>query len=152
LSSSTRGCKPWRNTLRELSYATSDTALAYTRGLSRARRLREFKALGILRVQTVCFDFGGDIGPSGEALTSALPPSTHRLRLLGPGDLAPGLLGLVGAVESGRFGQLRTVEIDDQGDEGDGRESEARRGLGDVAAAFRSARVSFIVHPLSLQE
>ncbi|KAK3901171.1 hypothetical protein C8A05DRAFT_16604 [Staphylotrichum tortipilum] len=125
--------QPWRNTLKELSFTIDGVALPYIAGLSPARRLRKFEVLEVLETQTVCFDLDGDVGPQEEALASALPPSIRRLRLLGSGDLAPGLWGLAGALEAGRFAQLRTVEIDGQSGKGDGPESEAGRGLGDVA-------------------
>ncbi len=143
--------QPWHGSLRELSFIMHGEVNPYVRGLRDARRLCKFEALEMLQVQAVVFDFDGRVGPQEEALTSALPPSIRRLRLFGPGDLAPGLRGLVGAVEAGRFGRLCTVEIDEQGGEGDGPESEAGCKLRDVAAAFRSAGVGFIVHPLRLR-
>lgn len=143
----------WRGSLRELSFTMLGEARPYRRGLRGARRLRKFEVLEVLQAQAVVFDFDGELGPQAEALTRALPPSIRRLRLFGPGDLAPGLRGLVGAVNSGRFGQLRAVEMDEQGGKGGGGESEAGGDLGDVAAAFRSAGVGFTVHPpLLLQE
>ena len=143
--------QPWRRTLKELSFTMHGLdRMALSQGSHRlrgVRLLREFRSLEVLWAQAAFFDFLGHLRPREDALKSTLPTSIRELRLFGHGNFAPALQGLLGTVMSGQFADLRTVEIDDQGPEGYEPDGEEAQNLRDVGASFRSAGVTFTVHP-----
>ena len=131
---------PWSQTLRELSFCLY--GIQRPRFLRGVRVLREFRALQILRTQAAFFDFY----TRRDALTSTLPPSVRELRLLGYSNLTPALQAFLEDFLAGKFPALSRIEIDDQGFEEFKPESIAAQELRQVATAFRSEGVDYIVH------
>jgi hypothetical protein len=108
--------QPWCNTLRELLFTVRWTPEPRpAQHLYGVNLLRGFQALEVLRVQSACLDFYGQLGFPETTLTSTLPDSIRELSLLGYGNLVPGLQGLLDHFKGSNFGGLRRIEIDNKG-------------------------------------
>ena len=132
----------WSHTLKELSLDLKGGAHSQP-----PCRLREFRALEVLHINPVAFDFNGNMSRTENALWSKLPNSIRELRLLEYNDRAVALRGLVNAYTAGVFPGLRKVEIHDKVFEEYEPESEAAQELRELGASFRAAGIEFILRP-----
>ncbi|KAK4117475.1 hypothetical protein N656DRAFT_793947 [Canariomyces notabilis] len=103
---------------------------------------------GLKELSFFSLDFCGQSEQAENTVVSSIPTSIRNLRIYGlnynPDDLRP----LLEAYKSGQFQYLRRIEIDGTDDLEEPLPLAFRQESRDLSAAFRSAGLEFIVHPV----